>query len=162
MKTNKTLPMLEKECISDTIWRFCIQKILKYDDTNYSVYSDYIGVWDSATGDIDKAMENIYRQEKEFCDNNKYIKPFTFTLRKVAVECKMEVIGNKIETHFGDNNYQPLYCAACGRTIQYGDGFLTDAMADVVYCDAECFMKSRNVIQHDSQDDDYESHFISK
>lgn len=161
MKINKTLPVLEKECISDTIWRFCIQKILKYDDGSIDPYCDYICAWDSDTGDIDKAIEDIYRRDKEFCDNNKCVKPFTFTLRKIAIECKMTVIGEK-KDHFGNNNYKPLHCAECGRTIQYGDDFLTDVTTGGTYCDAECFMASRNIVKHNSYDSDYESHFTSK
>lgn len=161
MKTNKNLPVLERQCVAGTTWRYCVQKIVQYDDGKFDPYSEYIGAWNSDTGDIDRAMEDIYRHEKEFCDNNKYVKPFTFTLRKVAIECNMEVIGEK-KDHFGTDNYQPLHCAWCGRTIQYGDGFLTDAVTDVVYCDAECFMACRGIVQHDSCDVDYESHFMKK
>lgn len=161
MKTNKTLPILDRECISDTKLVFCIQKIIQYDDGNIDPYCDYIGAWDSDTGEIDKTMQDMLKREKELCSNNKYIKPFTFILRKVAIECKMKVISG-MKDHFGNNNYQSLHCAECGHTIQYGDGFLTDAVTNNVYCDAECFMASRNIVLHDSHDSDYESHFTGK
>ena len=162
MKTNKMLPVLERQCIAGTTWRYCIQKITQYDDGHVDPYScgDYIGAWNSDTGDIDKAMEDIYRREKEFCDYN-IVNPFTLTLRKVAIECKMEVIDEK-KSHFGSDDYQPLHCAECGSTIQYGNEFLTDTATNNVYCNAECYMESRNVVHHDSCDGDYKSHFMRK
>ena len=160
MKTNKMLPVLERQCVAGTTWRYCIQRIVQYDDGNVEPYTDYVGSWNSDTGDIDKAMEGIYKRDKEFCDYN-IVKPFTLILRKVAIECNMEVIGEK-KDHFGNDDYQPLHCAVCGHTIQYGDKFLTDTVTNNVYCDAECYMESRNVVHHDSHDSDYESHFMSK
>lgn len=160
MKTSKMLPILDRECVSDTKWVFCIQKITKYDDGRIDPYSDYVGAWDSDTGEIDKAMQDMHKREKEFCDYN-IVKPFTFILRKVAIECKMEVI-DEMKDHFGKDDYKTLCCAECGSTIQYGDDFLTDPITNNVYCDAECFIASRNIVQHNSCDSDYESHFTSK
>lgn len=158
MKTNKNLPVLERQCVAGTTWRYCVQKIVQYDDGKFEPYSEYIGAWNSDTGDIDRAMEDIYRREKEFCDNNKYVKPFTFTLRKVAIECKMEVI-DEMKDHFGKDDYKTLCCAECGCAIQYGDDFLTDKDTGKIYCCSDCFVKSHNVIQHEMNNDDYRKYF---
>jgi len=155
---SKIIPVLNSKLVAGTKWIFCIQKIIKYDDANEESYSDYIGAWDSDTGDIDKTMESIYNREKEFCDNNKFVKPFTFTLRKVAIECKMEVV-DKIEDHFG-NDYKQLQCNECGNIIQYGDDFVSDPLNEFVYCSTECFMKSHNISLHESWNKDYDSNFI--
>ncbi len=161
MKTNHMIPVLNSKCVAGTKWIFCIQKIIKYDDSFMETYSDYIGAWDSDTGEIDQVMQKIRKNEEDFCKNNKQVKPFTFTLRKVAIECKMSVV-DKTEDHFGNKNYKPLCCAECGGQIPYGEDFITDVSNDVVYCCSDCFMESRNVTRHESNDNDYDSHFISK
>lgn len=158
MKTNKTLPVLDKDQVANTKWVFCIQKITKYDDGRIDPYSDYVGAWDSDTGEIDKAMQDMHKREKEFCDYN-IVKPFTFILRKVAIECKMEVI-DEMKDHFGKDDYKTLCCAECGGTIQYGDDFLTDKDTGKIYCCSDCFAKSNNVTQHEMSNDDYKKYFM--
>lgn len=161
MKTNHMIPVLDSKCVAGTKWIFCIQKIIKYDDSSMETYSDYIGAWDSDTGEIDQVMQKIRKNEEDFCKNNKQVKPFTFTLRKVAIECKMSVV-DKTEDYFGNSDYKPLRCTECGCQISYGDDFITDPMNDVVYCSSDCFMISHGVVHHDSCDDNYDQHFISK
>lgn len=159
MKTNKMLPVLGKDCAADTKWVFCIQKITQYDDGRIDPYSDYVGAWDSDTGEIDKAMQDMHKREKEFCDYN-FVKPFTFILRKVAIECKMEVI-DEMKDHFGKDDYKTLCCEECGDTIQYGDNFLTDKDTGKVYCCSDCFAKSHNIKSSiEMSSNDYRKYFM--
>ena len=158
MKYPDKIPVLSMTRTSEEKKLYGIQKICKYDDADEVIYENYVGIFDSPDGDIDDTMKKIYNREKEFCENNKYVKPFKFILRKVAITCQLKEIC-KIEDHFGDNSYEVMHCAECGSSIMYGDNFITDANTDAVYCCADCFMESHGVKVHESDDSDYESRF---
>ena len=156
------LPILKPELAADTKQYFCIQKIIKYDDHTESVYTDYIRVYDSDTDEIDEAILKERKQYEEFCKyNNKYVKPHTAILRKVAIKCEMASI-SEIKEHYGNNNYHQLQCASCKGMINYGEDVLADQDTGNVYCCAECYLEDHNVIKYDSQSDEYDAMFKNK
>lgn len=92
MKLVDRVPILDIRDTSGCIQMYGIQKILKYDDYDEVVYENYAGVFDSPSGDIDDIMKKLYNREKEFCENNRYVKPFKFILRKIAITCQLKEI----------------------------------------------------------------------
>ena len=98
MKLPNKLPELEHYLVSGSTTVHYLQKIIKYDGG--LTESSIIGVWDSPNGDIDKAAQNVIRQEKEFCEYNKFVKPHTFTIRKIKTIISEEVIESQSE-HYG-------------------------------------------------------------
>ena len=159
MRLVDRIPVLSMTQTSEEKKMYGIQKICKYDNADEVIYENYVEIFDSPSGAIDEIMKKIYNREKEFCENNKYIKPFKFILKKVAITCQLKEIC-KMEDHFGDSNYKIMRCVECGCQIRYGDDFVTDPVDDAVYCSADCFMESRGVVRHDSDDDNYDQHFI--
>jgi SUMO ligase MMS21 Smc5/6 complex component len=155
------LPILKPELAADTKQYFCIQKIIKYDDHTESVYTDYMKVYDSETGEIDEAILKERNQHAEFCKYNKYVKPHTLILRKIAIKCEMAAI-SEIKEHYGNNDYHQLQCAACKGMINYGDDVLADQETGNVYCCAECYFEDHNVINYDSPSDEYDAMFKNK
>lgn len=155
------LPILKPELTADTKQYFCVQKIIKYDDHTESVYTDYMKVYDSDTGEIDKAILKELNQHTEFCKCNKYVKLHTLILRKIAIKCEMASI-SEIKEHYGNNDYHQLQCAACKGMINYGDDVLADQDTGNVYCCAECYFEGHNVIEYDPQSDEYDAMFREK
>ena len=98
MNLPNRLPELEHYLVSGGTTIYYIQKIIKYDEGHTE--SSIIGVWDSPNGDIDKAAQKVIRQEKEFCEYNKFVKPHTFTIRKIKTIISEEVIESQSE-HYG-------------------------------------------------------------
>lgn len=153
------LPILKPELAADTKQYFCIQKIIKYDDNTESIYTDYMKVYDSEIGEIDEAILKERKQYAEFCKYNKYVKPHTLILRKVAIKCEMASIGETKE-HYGNSDYHQLQCTTCKGMINYGDEVLADQETGKVYCCSECYVEDHNVTLYDPQSDDYRKYFM--
>jgi hypothetical protein len=119
MNLPNSLPELDINLESDSKTVYYLQKIIKYDE-GYTE-SFIIGVWDSPEGGIDKAAQNIIRQEKEFCKYNKFVKPHTMTIRKVKAIISSEVVESRSEHYGVDHKFKKLKCANCHGLINYGE-----------------------------------------
>ena len=141
---------------SDNKTVYYLQKIIKYDD-GYTE-SFIIGVWDSPEGNIDKFAQNIIRQEKEFCEYNKYVKPHIMTIRKVKAIISSEVIESQSD-HYGiDYKLKQLECANCHGLIKYGDDVI---MKDTNhFCCNDCLAEYEGITRYSSDDSEYDKLFI--
>lgn len=117
MNLPNRLPELEHYITSDNKTVYYLQKVIKYDEGHTE--SSIIGVWDSPDGDIDKDAQNVIRQEKEFCEYNKFVEPHTFTIRKVKTTISFEAVESQSE-HYGiTHKFKQLECTNCHGRINY-------------------------------------------
>jgi len=141
---------------SDNKTVYYLQKIVKYDD-DYTE-SFIIGVWDSPEGDIDKFAQNIIRQEKEFCEYNKYVKPHMMTIRKVKTAIYSEVVETQSDNYGVDYKFKKLECSNCHGLINYGDDVIVKDTNH--FCCSDCLEEYEGVTKYSSDDNEYDKLFI--
>lgn len=152
MKLPNRLPELEQYLVSDNKTLYYLQKIIKYDE-GYTE-SFIIGVWDSPDGDIDKAAQNVLRQEKEFCEDNKFVKPHTMTIRKVKATISLEVIESRSD-HYGlQIKPKTLKCSNCNSNINYGDSLVIKHynVCDRYFCCSDCLAEFEEAEKYSPED----------
>lgn len=159
MKTQNKIPELNKDLMFEYKTVYYLQKIFKYDE-GYSE-SSIIGVWYSQDGDIDEAMLNAIRQEKEFYKYNKSIKPHTFTIRKIKATISSEEIESKSEHYGSQTNHRVLKCSYCGGCINYGDEVLIKKYEsdDKYFCCSDCLAKYEDATICFPDDNEYDKLF---
>lgn len=160
MKLPNRIPELEQYFVSGGKTVYYLQEITKYDEGNSE--SNIIGVWDSSSGDIDKAAQNIIKQRKEFCEYNKFIKPHTMTMRKVKATISSEVIESQSEHYGTDHSFKHLECANCHGKINYGDEVIVKAYdtCDRYFCCSDCLAEYEDSYKLMSDDENYDKLFI--
>lgn len=161
MKLPNRIPELEQYFVSGSKTVYYLQKIYKYDcDITQSFI---IGVWDSHDGDIDKTAQNVIRQEKEFCDYNKFVKPHTMTIRKVKTVISSEVVESQSEHYSTDYKFKHLECANCHGRINYGDEVVVKEYdtCNRYFCCNDCLAEYENSYKLLSDDENYDKLFIS-
>ena len=152
MNLPNRIPELEQHLVSSDKTVYYLQKIFKYDDG----YTEtcILGVWDSPEGDIDKVAQNFIRQEKEFCEYNKFVKPHTFTIRKIRADVHSEVVESKSE-HYGSlNKPKTLKCSSCGSNIHYGDSLISKHYdtCDRYFCCTGCLAEFEDAVEYSPKD----------
>lgn len=154
MKLPNRIPELEQYFVSGYKTVYYLQEITKYDE-GYLVESNIIGVWDSPNGDIDKAAQNIIKQRKEFCANNKFVKPHTMTMRKVKATISSEVIESQSEHYGKDHNVKHLECANCHGKINYGDEVVVKHYdtCDRYFCCIDCLAEFEDADKYSPEDE---------
>lgn len=154
------LPELEQQLISGNKTVYYIQKIIKYDE-GYAE-SFIIGVWDSPDGDIDKAAQNVIKQEKEFCEYNKFVKPHTMTIRKVKAIISSKVVESQSEHHGINHKFRQLECTNCHGRINYGDSIIVKEYdtCDRYFCCNDCLAEYEDAIKYSPDDNEYDKLFI--
>jgi hypothetical protein len=161
MNLPNRLPELEPQLISGGKTVYYLQKIIKYDEGHTESF--IIGVWNFPDGDIDKAAQNIIKQEKEFCKYNKFVKPHTMTIRKVKTTISSEVIESKSE-HLGMSvKPKTLKCSNCDGNINYGDSLIVKHYdtCDRYFCCSDCLAEYEDMTAKYSPDDnEYDKLFI--
>lgn len=159
MYTPNRLPELEQQLISGDKIVYYLQKIIKYDE-GYTE-SSIIGVWDSLDGDIDKAAQNAIKQEKEFCEYNKFVKPHTFTIRKVKANISSEVVESRSEHYGTDHKFKCLKCSNCGGQINYGDDIVVKHYdtCDMYFCCNDCLAEYESATMCSPDDVNYDKLF---
>ena len=162
MKLSSKLPELEHYTISDNKTIYYLQKIIKYDEGYTESFT--IGVYDSQNGDIDKAAQNVIRQEKEFCEYNKFVKPHTFTIRKIKTIISEEVIESQSE-HYGiTHKFKSLECANCHGNINYGDDIVVKHYDthDKYFCCSDCLAEYEDTDKYLPDDNEYDNLFVDR
>lgn len=163
MKLQNKIPELEYSIVSDGKTVYYLQEITKYDE-GYSE-SNIIGVWDSPNGDIDKAAQNIIKQNKEFCEYNKFVKPHTMTMRKVKATISSEVIESQSE-HYGiDHKLKPIECTNCHGLIKYGDEVIVKEYDTCTryFCCNDCLADYEEAVKYLPNDnEEYDKLFIKE
>lgn len=151
---------LDKNLESDYKTVYYLQKIIKYNE-GYSE-SRIIDVYDSPDGDIDKAAQNVIRQEKEFCKYNKSVKPHTITVRKIKAIISYEEIESKSEYFCSTLKTKILRCSNCNGNINYGDEVVTKKYEsdDKYFCCNDCLAKYECAEIYFTDDDEYDKLFI--
>lgn len=150
------LPELEQNLTSDSKNVYYLQKIMKYDGGHSE--SLIIGVWDSPDGDIDKVTQNVIRQEKEFCDYNKFVRPYTMTIRKVKTTISSEVAEAQSDHYGADHKLKKLECANCHGLINYGEDVI---IKDTNYfCCGDCLAEYEDATRCLLGDNEYDKLFI--
>lgn len=159
MKTQNKIPELDKDLISEYKTVYYLQKIFKYGE-GYSE-SSIIGVWYSKDGDIDRAMQNAIRQEKEFRKYNKPVKPYTFTVRKVKATISSEEIGSKSEHYGSQTNHKVIKCSNCSGRINYGDEVIVKKYEsdDKYFCSNDCLAEYEDASKCYPDDCEYDKLF---
>lgn len=161
MKLPNKLPELEHYITSDNKTVYYLQKIYKYDSD--IIQSFIIGVWDSPDGDIDKVAQNVIKQEKEFCDYNKFIKPHTFTIKKIKATISSEVIESQSDYYGIDHKFKPIECTNCHGLIKYGDEVIVKEYdtCNRYFCCNECLADYDEVVKYSPDDnEEYDKLFI--
>lgn len=160
MNLPNRLPELEHYVTSDIKTVYYLQKIIKYDE-GYTE-SFIIGVWDSPEGDIDKAAQNVIKQEKEFCEYNKFVKPHTITMRKVKTIISSEVVESRSEHHGITHKFRQLECTNCHGRINYGDDIVVKEYdtCDRYFCCSDCLAEYENADKYSPNDNEYDKLFI--
>ena len=162
MKLPNKLPELEHYLVSGSTTVYYLQKIIKYD--NGLTESSIIGVWDSPNGDIDAAAQNVIRQEKDFCEYNKFVKPHTFTIRKIKATISEEVIESQSE-HYGiTHKFKSLECSNCHGNINYGDSIIVKHYDthDKYFCCSDCLAEYEEADKYLPDDNEYDNLFIDE
>lgn len=152
MNLPNRLPELEPQLISGGKTVYYLQKIIKYDEGHTESF--IIGVWDSPDGDIDKAAQNVIRQDKEFCEYNKFVKPHTMTIRKVKTIISSEVVESKSE-HLGMSvKPKTLKCSNCDGNIHYGDSLIVKHYdtCDRYFCCTDCLAEYEEAEKYSPED----------
>lgn len=161
MKLPNRITEIDQDLVSGNKTVYYIQKIIKYDEGYSESY--IIGVWDSPDGDIDKAAQNVIRQEKEFCEYNKFVKPHTMTVRKVKAVIYQEVIESQSEHCGVDHKFKPIECTNCHGLIKYGDEVIVkeyDA-CDRYFCCNDCLADYDEAVKYSPDDnEEYDKLFI--
>ena len=154
------LPELEPQLVSGDKTVYYLQKIIKYDE-GYTE-SFIIGVWDSPDGDIDKAAQNVIKQEKEFCKYNKFVKPHTMTIRKVKAIISSEVVESRSEHYGVDHKFRQLECTNCHGRINYGDSIIVKEYdtCDRYFCCNDCLAEYEDAAKYSPDDNEYDKLFI--
>lgn len=160
MNLPNRLPELEQNLMSDSKTVYYLQKIIKYDEGHSESY--IVGVYDSPSGDIDKAAQNIIKQNKDFCKYNKFVKPNTMTMRKVKATISSEVVESQSEHYGSANKYKPLECANCHGRINYGDEVVVKEYDTYnrYFCCSDCLAEYENSCKLLSDDESYDKLFI--
>lgn len=161
MKLSNRIPELEHYATSDNKTVYCLQNIIKYDEGYSESY--IIGVWDSSEGDIDKVAQNVIRQKKEFCEYNKFVKPHTFTIRKVKAVISQDVIEAQSEHYGVDHKFKPIECTNCHGLIKYGDEVVVKEYdtCNRYFCCNECLADYDEVVKYSPDDnEEYDKLFI--
>lgn len=160
MNLPNRLPELEHYTISDNKTVYYLQKIIKYDEG--LTESFIIGVWDSQNGDIDKAAQNAIRQEKELCEYNKFVKPHTFTIRKIKTTISEEVIESQSEHYGVAHKFKSFECANCHGNINYGDDIIVKHYdtCDLYFCCSDCLAEYEDADKYLPDDNEYDNLFV--
>lgn len=146
------LPELEPYLVSGDKTVYYLQKIIKYDEGHTESF--IIGMWDSPNGDIDKAAQNVIRQEKEFCEYNKFVKPHTMTIRKVKTTISSEAVESQSE-HYGiTHKFKQLECTNCHGRINYGDDIVVKhyTACDRYFCCSDCLAEFEEAEKYSPED----------
>lgn len=162
MKLQNKIPELEHYFVSGDKIVYYLQKIIKYDGGHTESY--IIGVWDSPDGDIYKAAQNIIRQEKEFCEHNKFVKLHTMIISKVKTAICSKVI-ESISDHYSSNyNFKTLKCENCGKNINYGDEVVIKNYdtCDKYFCCNNCLAEYEDADYLSPGEIDYDDLFLIK
>lgn len=161
MNLPNRLPELEQQLLSGDKTVYYLQNITKYDE-GYSE-SHIIGVWDSPDGDIDEVARKIIKQNKEFCEHNKFVKPHTMTIRKVKTVISSEVTESRSEHYGTDHSFKYLECANCHGRINYGDEVVVKEhdTCRKYFCCSDCLAEYENSYKLMSDDENYDVLFIS-
>lgn len=160
MKLPNRIPELEQYFASGEKTVYYLQEITRYDEGHTE--SNIIGVWDSSDGDIDKAAQNLIKQNKEFCEYNKFVKPHTMTVRKIKVIVSSEVVESRSE-HYGiDHKFKQLECTNCHGRINYGDELIIKhySTCDRYFCCTDCLAEYEDAAKYSPDDNEYDKLFI--
>ena len=159
MKIPNRIPELAQHLVSGDNTVYYLQKITNYDE-GYSE-SCIIGVWDSPSGDIDKAAQDLIKLNKEFCEDNKFVKPHTMIIRKVKAVISLELVESQSE-HYGVNHkFKQHECTNCHCIINYGDIIIVkhyDA-CDKYFCCNDCLAEYEDATKHTPDDNEYDKLF---
>lgn len=153
MSLPNRLPELDQQLVFGDKTVYYLQEITKY-DAGYSE-SHIVGIWDSPDGDIDKAAQNVIKQEKEFYEYNKFVKPHTFTIRKIKAVISQEVIESQSE-HYGlKNKPKILKCSNCNGNINYGDSLVVKHYntRDKYFCCNDCLAEFEDTTKYSPEDE---------
>lgn len=138
---------------------YAIQRITEYDDGK--VESSYIGIFDWNDPNIDeilqKSIENQWYINKQFCEENKYIKPHKYTLRIVEIDMTLKETFSKSD-HFGmDHKWKTLKCDNCHGNICYGDPVIKNG--NQTFCCYDCLEESGYIQTYspDESDEDVQN-----
>ena len=159
MKFQNKIPELESYLVSGGKTVYYLQEIVKYGEGHSE--SHIIGVWDSPDGDIDKAAQNVIKQNKEFCEYNKFVKPHTMTVRKVKTVISQEVTESQ-SAHYGiDHKFKSLNCTNCHGLINYGDDIIVKHYdtCDKYFCCSDCLAKYEDATMYLPDDNEYDKLF---
>lgn len=162
MKLQNKIPELERYFVSGDKTVYYLQKIIKYDEGHNETY--IIGVWDSPEGDIDKAAQNIVRQEKEFCEHNKFVKQHTMTIRKIKAVISLKVVESRSEHYCNDFKFKSFKCENCGGNINYGDEVVIKKYdtCDKYFCCNNCLAEYEDADYLSPGEIDYDDLFLIK
>jgi hypothetical protein len=161
MKLSNKSPELDPYLVSGANVIYYLQTIRKYDE-GYTE-SFIIGVWDSPDGDIDEAAQKVIRQEREFCEGNKFVKPHTMAVRKIKVSISSEVVESRSEHYGVDRKLKPIECANCHGLINYGDEVIIKSYdtCDRYFCCNECLADYEEAVKYSPNDnEEYDKLFI--
>lgn len=153
MSLPNRIPELDQNLVSSNKTVYCLQEITKYDE-GYSE-SHIVGIWDSPNGDIDKATQNVIKQNKEFCEYNKFVKPYTMTVRKVKMTISQEVIESRYD-HYGlQVKPKILMCSNCNGNINYGDSLVVKHYdtCDRYFCCNDCLAEFEDADKYSPEDE---------
>ena len=159
MKLPNKIPEIDQNLVFEYKSVYYLQKIIKYDEG--SSESCVIGVWYSPDGDIDKALQDIIKQEKEFCERNT-VKPHTFTIRKIQAVISSEELWSRSE-HYGNAlKKNTLKCTNCDGNINYGDEVVVKKYedGDKYFCCNDCLAEYEDATKYSPDDNEYDKLFI--
>ena len=141
---------------SDNKEVYILQKIIEYKDRTECIDAF---VFDSCkeNDEIYKALENLRRTEKQFCDYNKYIKNHTCTYRIVKVKMGADTIYSVSDKYENNHNWKTLQCNNCNGNIYYGDDVVIKG--NKIYCCYDCLAEENDIEKLSSDDCEYDELF---